>query len=59
MPSRTNSTQAARAGFRSRAARVELDGEPLAAGDGAALEGPQTLTLSAAADAEVLLFDMA
>ncbi len=39
--------------------RVELDGEPLAAGDGAALEGPQTLTLSAAANAEVLLFDMA
>ena len=39
--------------------RVDLDGAPLAAGDGAALEGPQTLTLSAAADAEVLLFDMA
>ena len=39
--------------------RVELDGEPLAAGDGAALDGPRTLTLSAAAKAEVLLFDMA
>ncbi len=36
-----------------------LNDQPLGAGDGVAIHGPATLTLSAAAHAEVLVFDMA
>jgi redox-sensitive bicupin YhaK (pirin superfamily) len=39
--------------------RVELNDKLLDAGDGVAVAGPQALTLSGAADAEILLFDMA
>lgn len=38
---------------------VTLNGERLDAGDGAALRGVGTLTLSGDADSDVLLFDMA
>jgi hypothetical protein len=37
---------------------VELDGERLATGDAAALDGPRTLELSAIDPAEVILFDL-
>ena len=37
---------------------VLLNEAPLAAGDGVAVDGAQTITLSDASDAEVLLFDM-
>ena len=36
-----------------------LDEQPLAPGDGVAIEGPATVRLTGAAEAEVLLFDMA
>jgi redox-sensitive bicupin YhaK (pirin superfamily) len=39
--------------------RVRLNGTTLSAGDGAAIEAAGTLTLDGAADAEVLVFDMA
>ena len=35
-----------------------LNGEPLRAGDGVAIEGPETVTLTGSSDGEVLLFDM-
>ena len=38
---------------------ITLDGQPLHAGDAAALTGPATLTLAAAGPAQVLLFDLA
>jgi redox-sensitive bicupin YhaK (pirin superfamily) len=38
--------------------RVELDGEALAAGDGAATSDAGPLTLTAVEDAEVLVFDL-
>jgi redox-sensitive bicupin YhaK (pirin superfamily) len=38
--------------------RVQLNGQMLAAGDGAAVKGPETLVLSALENAEALLFDM-
>ncbi len=38
---------------------ASLNGESLSPGDGAAVEGPSTIVLSEASDAEVLLFDMA
>ncbi len=38
---------------------ASLNGETLAAGDGAAIEGPATLVLTGTTDAEVLVFDMA
>ncbi len=38
---------------------LDVNGQPLAAGDGARLEGERRLTISAANDAELLLFDMA
>ena len=37
---------------------VELDGQKLAAGDGAAIRGPGTLPLHGVDDAEVLVFDL-
>jgi len=37
---------------------VSANDEPLHAGDGVAIEGPCTITLTCASDAEVLLFDM-
>ena len=37
---------------------VSANDEPLHAGDGVAIEGPCTITLRCASDAEVLLFDM-
>lgn len=39
--------------------RVHLNGYPLEAGDGAKINGPETLALSALEDAEILLFDLA
>jgi redox-sensitive bicupin YhaK (pirin superfamily) len=36
-----------------------LDGQPLHQGDGAAIEGPAAITLTASSDGEILLFDMA
>jgi len=39
--------------------RVNLNGYPLDAGDGAKINGPETLTLSALEAAEILLFDLA
>ncbi len=38
---------------------ITLDGQPLHAGDAAALSGPATLNLAAAGPAQVLLFDLA
>jgi redox-sensitive bicupin YhaK (pirin superfamily) len=38
---------------------VMLDGQPLAAGDGAAIDGAREVTLTGASETEVLLFDMA
>ncbi len=38
---------------------AELDGKPLEAGDGAAIEGEETLVLGSKAGGELLLFDMA
>jgi redox-sensitive bicupin YhaK (pirin superfamily) len=38
---------------------VEVNGERLEAGDGASVEGPATLALAGARDAEVILFDQA
>lgn len=38
---------------------ITLDGQPLRAGDAAALAGPATLQLAAATTAQVLLFDLA
>jgi redox-sensitive bicupin YhaK (pirin superfamily) len=38
---------------------VHVNGSPLAAGDGARLEGEPSITLDRAAAAEVLLFDLA
>ena len=35
-----------------------LNGRPIAQGDGVALEGPATLTLTSASEAELLLFDI-
>lgn len=35
-----------------------LNGEPLRAGDGVAIEGPATVTLTGSSDGEILLFDM-
>jgi hypothetical protein len=37
---------------------VEVDGEKLIAGDGAAIEQAETLGIKATTDAEFLLFDM-
>ena len=37
---------------------IELDGAKLEAGDGVRLRRPQTLTLGAGKDAEVLVFDL-
>jgi redox-sensitive bicupin YhaK (pirin superfamily) len=37
---------------------VELNGKPMKAGDGAAASGEKSLELAAAADAEVLIFDL-
>jgi redox-sensitive bicupin YhaK (pirin superfamily) len=37
---------------------VQLDGRPMRAGDGAPLKGPATITLTATADSELLLFDL-
>jgi len=37
---------------------VEIDGQALAPGDGAAVEGRKSLRIDATADAEILLFDM-
>ncbi|MGO2133600.1 MAG: pirin family protein [Halomonas sp.] len=37
---------------------VQLDGQALSAGDGVALEGPQTITLTTITTTEVLVFDM-
>lgn len=38
---------------------VRLNGQPLAAGDGAAIEGESRLEIEGLADAQILLFDMA
>lgn len=38
---------------------ITVNGEPLAAGDGAQLQHEQSITISASVDAEFLLFDMA
>ena len=38
---------------------VELNGQPLAAGDGAAVSDERALALRAAGPAEVMLFDLA
>ena len=38
---------------------VELNGEKLTQGDGAAISDERALTIKAAADSEVLLFDLA
>ncbi len=38
--------------------QLELDGQPLHAGDGVAIEASEELTLTGTADAEILLFDM-
>ncbi len=38
---------------------IEVNGNELRTGDGAAVEGPETMVLSNAAGAEILLFDMA
>ncbi|MEM9056129.1 MAG: pirin family protein [Pseudomonadota bacterium] len=37
---------------------VLLDGRPLAAGDGVAIDGPAAIAIEGAAEAEILLFDM-
>ena len=37
---------------------VSIDGQSLAAGDGAAISSVDSITLKAASDAELLLFDM-
>jgi len=39
--------------------RINLNGYPLEAGDGAKVNGPETLTLTALEAAEILLFDLA
>lgn len=38
---------------------IELDGQLLQSGDGAAIEGPAAITLAGSSDSEILLFDMA
>lgn len=38
---------------------IELNGQPMAAGDGAAIDGVDTVSILAQADSEVLVFDMA
>jgi len=38
---------------------IEVNGQRLEAGDGASLDGPETLTFGGAANAEVILFDQA
>ena len=37
---------------------VELNGEPVAAGDGVAVAGPSDIVLKGSGNAEILLFDM-
>ena len=37
---------------------AELNGEPIAAGDGVAIEGPSDIVFKGTGDAEILLFDM-
>ena len=51
--------RAATRGCRSRAASLRLDGETLAAGDGAAVTGSRSLELEALESAHVLVFDLA
>ena len=41
------------------AGRMEINGEPLTAGDGAAIADTQSVAISVLEDAEILLFDMA